>query len=355
MNDFFKLEYVNNMEHSDKNNKLTRKNNNDTENEDDDDMKYLAAIENTEQNKKTENRNSNTPPMVHHHSNLQVTNNVLCNPRLKELKKIDAFQTPTANSPSSELSINRMSLGGNSAPNSPSNNVVKTPLWLKPKGYKPTNGEQVYSLNIDVENAMEFLKTPDGAYRKQQISSKPETPLDELFTNAIHIAKENSKKASFYTDLYQSPDVVYNFESNPRLKGKLDEIRNKASARLLAADMDESRLDQMDEPMSEDHALAPTQPPKKQILKNVHVYVCKLFQKEQVEFYDLVVQLGGNFLWNYNSSCTHFIYSGHINDNNSELNTAKKENKIIVTPEWLYECQIQNERVSESLYLIGNF
>jgi hypothetical protein len=74
-----------------------------------------------------------------------------------------------------------------------------------------------------------------------------------------------------------------------------------------------------------------------------------------VEYYDLVVHLGGQFLWNYNSSCTHFVYMGKLSDeNDNELNLAKRENKCIVSPSWLYDCQRQNKHVCESLHLIAN-
>jgi hypothetical protein len=322
----------------------------DDDDDDDADMNcHLAAIENKQ--------NTLAPASSLPRPSLQP----LCNPRLKELKKRDSFHSPQ--SPNGD---HRMSIGTSdteSGPNSPG--VVKTPLWLKPKGYRPTSGEeqqQLYSVNIDVENAMEYFKTPDGAAaRLAKASHKPETPLDELFTNAIHIAKENSKNPKYYTDIYQSPDVVYNFESNPRLKDRLDEIRNKANARVVASRLNngDNGDDDDDEAMmmSDDlAALAATQPPKKQILKNVHVYVCKRFQKEQVKFYDLVVELGGNFLWNYNAACTHFIYTGRIDDDNdNELKTAKRESKIIVAPEWLSECKSQNVRVNEALYLIGKY
>ena len=335
-------------------------------NDDDEDDMVLAAIENSA-SKKTKiptavvasNNSFHTPSYYP-----QAANNMLCNPRLKELKKFESFHTPNGNSPQENTNTNkastRQSVGSTLSMASPVNNVVKTPLWLKPSDYK--HGEQQYSLNIDMENAMEFLKTPDAncnaSTRKSKIMSKAgqETPLDELFTSAIHIAVENSKKPSFYNNPYQSPDVVYNYETNEFLKDKLAQLRSKGESnqRFRADDLKMGHDDLRDEPMCDD-PMPPTQPIKQQILKNVKVYVCKQFQNEQVEFYDLVEQLGGNFIWTYNSSCTHFIYAGRLSDNNNELHVAKREKKFIVAPSWLYDCQSKNMHVDERLHSIGRF
>ena len=270
------------------------------------------------------------------------------NPRLKELKKCDSFHTPSGSSPQDN---NRMSIGSNSSSNSPANNLVKTPLWLKPQDTK--HGYPQLGINIDIENA-EFLKTPDGVQRRSLFPSKAETPFEELFTSAIQIAKENSKKPQYYSDRYESPVVVYHYETNDKLKEKTIELNNRTSNNRLKSCMDDSKLDQLDEPMTYDK-LAPTQPPIKQILgEHVQVYACN-FQKEQIELYELVKQLGGNFLWSYSEDCTHFIYSGSINDDNVELNMAKRSNKIIVAPSWLEECQNQNFHVDEKPFFIGLF
>ena len=80
------------------------------------------------------------------------------------------------------------------------------------------------------------------------------------------------------------------------------------------------------------------------------VYVSKKLAKTQAELNNIVETLGGDFFWIYNQSCTHFIYSGKANDSNKELRLAKEQNKIIVSPYWLYACQEQKQRADETQY-----
>jgi hypothetical protein len=89
------------------------------------------------------------------------------------------------------------------------------------------------------------------------------------------------------------------------------------------------------------------------ILKNVKVYVSKKLVKQQSVLCPIVESLGGDFSWTYNSNCTHYIYSGKLNDNNKELKQAKEDGKQIVTPEWILACQEENRRVDEEDYLVA--
>ena len=44
------------------------------------------------------------------------------------------------------------------------------------------------------------------------------------------------------------------------------------------------------------------------ILRGVVISVSKKLGKDQSELNDLVSSLGGDYRWNYDSSCTHFIF-----------------------------------------------
>ncbi len=87
------------------------------------------------------------------------------------------------------------------------------------------------------------------------------------------------------------------------------------------------------------------------ILKDVSVYVCKKLAKNQPELTNIVEALGGDIIKVYKRSCTHVICSGKEKIKNNILESAVKHNKIIVTPEWIFACQEQQQRVDEKLYM----
>ena len=88
-----------------------------------------------------------------------------------------------------------------------------------------------------------------------------------------------------------------------------------------------------------------------QVLTDVTISVSKNLLNQQAKLNSIVKGLGGEYNWIYNPLCTtHFIHSGTPNDNNQELSLAQQQNKIIVSPHWVYACQEQNVRVDESNY-----
>ena len=93
--------------------------------------------------------------------------------------------------------------------------------------------------------------------------------------------------------------------------------------------------------------------PCEKVLKNVRIYVSRKLVKQQTELYEQAILLGAEFLWNYDESSTHFIYSGKLTDTNKELKIAKEQKKHIVSPNWLLACKEQRQHVDESLYALS--
>lgn len=262
----------------------------------------LAAIENSAKFKKPSETSTFLTP---------------CNPRLKELRRTEQLQPIS--------------------PSAYENNTSKfsTPIWMKPESARPAGFEFKFK-GLDCDRAIEMLKTPD-AYNTNRIKKdlkKPETPLCELFSNAIHIASERSKNPEYWANCYESPaGFEYSFQRKQR----------------------EKEQEEIDQDAASDEYIQPTPAhlkQTKQVLRNCKVYVSRKLAKCQAELYTIVDQLGGDFSWTYNQNCTHFIYSGKLSDNVKELKIAREDNKLIVGPEWIYACQEQDTHVDESQFAI---
>ncbi|KAK3106422.1 hypothetical protein FSP39_019639 [Pinctada imbricata] len=85
-------------------------------------------------------------------------------------------------------------------------------------------------------------------------------------------------------------------------------------------------------------------------LQGVIIAVAKKLSSEQSELNNIVDSLGGDYRWQYDSSCTHFIFQGRANDTTKEFRVARDQKKTIVSPHWLYMCKEQNTRVDESSF-----
>ena len=166
-----------------------------------------------------------------------------------------------------------------------------------------------------------------------------ETPLDVLFTKAINIAHENSKNPAFYSTYSNSPAFEYSFDKSLNQEKTREAIKHGHNSLVdNLVDDDEDRI-------------MPT--PCEKVLKNVRIYVSRKLVKQQTELYEQAILLGAEFLWNYDESSTHFIYSGKLTDTNKELKIAKEQKKHIVSPNWLLACKEQRQHVDESLYALS--
>ena len=82
------------------------------------------------------------------------------------------------------------------------------------------------------------------------------------------------------------------------------------------------------------------------------VVVCTAYKHrdQQRALYDAVVSLGGDYRWALDNTVTHFLFQGQTNDKTKEFRTAREEGKIIVSPEWVWMCRDENEKIDEELF-----
>ncbi|OWF40591.1 DNA topoisomerase 2-binding protein 1-like [Mizuhopecten yessoensis] len=85
-------------------------------------------------------------------------------------------------------------------------------------------------------------------------------------------------------------------------------------------------------------------------LHGVTIVVNKKLSSQQSDFNNIVSDLGGDYRWSYDNSCTHYVFQGRANDTTKEFRLARDQGKIIVSPHWLQMCKEQMARVDESLF-----
>ena len=74
----------------------------------------------------------------------------------------------------------------------------------------------------------------------------------------------------------------------------------------------------------------------------MYKHTCVCYTISSAELHTLVTDLGGEFRWSYDSSCTHYIYKGKKSDFSKvkELKPVKKDGCIIVSPQWIYSVSV---------------
>ncbi|XP_033099642.1 DNA topoisomerase 2-binding protein 1-like isoform X2 [Anneissia japonica] len=85
-------------------------------------------------------------------------------------------------------------------------------------------------------------------------------------------------------------------------------------------------------------------------LKGVIICVSMKLNKKLTVYNKIATELGADFRWTYDPTCTHFIYQGRAKDSSKELKLAKEQNKHVVSPHWLFACQEENAYLEPSLY-----
>ncbi|KAL3835828.1 hypothetical protein ACJMK2_021298 [Sinanodonta woodiana] len=172
--------------------------------------------------------------------------------------------------------------------------IVTPSKFLDPnKPYKP---------DFDVNDFLKAIETPPEVKAKMSSRRKFSEPLGELIERHLDIMVERSEQ--------------------------------------MTRQMSQSQMDEVDGSMP--HIDKP--------LKGVVISVSKKLCSKQAEYNDIVSELGGDYMWTYGSTCTHFIFQGKTNDTSKEFKVAKEHKKIIVSPFWLQMCKEQNARVDESLF-----
>ncbi|XP_033732968.1 LOW QUALITY PROTEIN: DNA topoisomerase 2-binding protein 1-like [Pecten maximus] len=148
---------------------------------------------------------------------------------------------------------------------------------------------------FDLTDAMASLETPEG-HRKVN-RRKTSLPLDELYTIQLEKGLKNMEEAQ---PAVETSPIKMNEELGP--------------------------------------------------LHGVIIVVNKKLSSQQSEFNNIVSDLGGDYRWSYDNSCTHYIFQGRTNDTTKEFRLARDQGKIIVSPHWLHMCKEQVARVDESLF-----
>uniref|UniRef100_H2Z8T7 BRCT domain-containing protein n=1 Tax=Ciona savignyi TaxID=51511 RepID=H2Z8T7_CIOSA len=153
---------------------------------------------------------------------------------------------------------------------------LDSPSTFMTKGVDP-------NISFDLEEVFEYLKTPQST--RQQFTRAPLSVFVERFL------------AESLKDLPESAEVVANLE-----KIFESEFKNGNPATPLLGTI---------------------------------VYVAKKLTTQRAEICKTVTRLGGAFRWNYDSTCTHFVFQGRSNDINKEFRTARTDGKFIVSPHWV--------------------
>jgi hypothetical protein len=157
--------------------------------------------------------------------------------------------------------------------------------------------------------------------------SNPFRPLNDCVIFTFQQLALNAKLPGYYDNSSDSPVYLYDHEVKKLEKERLEKLRNENQDN--------------DDDVDENYKLPETPPENKEmkrILQNTKVFICRKLSKSQLELNAIVEEMGGYFMWIYSNTCTHFVYSGELTDNNKELRLAKEQNKPIVSPYWLYAC-----------------
>jgi len=86
------------------------------------------------------------------------------------------------------------------------------------------------------------------------------------------------------------------------------------------------------------------------VLEGVVLMVAKKLSNKAQDLHRIVVALGGEVAWQFSNKVTHFVFHGKLNDLTKEFRIAKDAGCRIVSPDWVYMCRDERERVQESTF-----
>ena len=89
---------------------------------------------------------------------------------------------------------------------------------------------------------------------------------------------------------------------------------------------------------------------KSSVLDGVVILVAKKLNSNAQNLHRVVMELGGEVAWQFNSRVTHFVFQGRQNDITKEFRLAKEAGCFVVSPDWIYMCRDEKEKVSESTF-----
>eukprot|EP00092_Neocalanus_flemingeri_P010154 GFUD01010944.1.p1 GENE.GFUD01010944.1~~GFUD01010944.1.p1 ORF type:complete len:1552 (+),score=561.52 GFUD01010944.1:76-4731(+) len=86
------------------------------------------------------------------------------------------------------------------------------------------------------------------------------------------------------------------------------------------------------------------------VLEGVVLMVAKKLSGQSQDLHRVVVDLGGEVAWQFSSRVTHFVFQGKQNDLTKEFRVAKEAGCSIVSPDWVYLCRDEKDKVQETTF-----
>eukprot|EP00118_Oscarella_pearsei_P004465 m.19150 g.19150 ORF g.19150 m.19150 type:complete len:1238 (+) comp27800_c0_seq1:76-3789(+) len=83
-------------------------------------------------------------------------------------------------------------------------------------------------------------------------------------------------------------------------------------------------------------------------LSGVVLFVTKKLAKQQIELHNIASSLGADHRYVYDSTCTHVVHQGRLQDGGRELRLARENGAAVVSPHWLYACRDTKSRADEA-------
>merc|ERR1719312_1358425 len=87
-----------------------------------------------------------------------------------------------------------------------------------------------------------------------------------------------------------------------------------------------------------------------QVMRGVVLMVAKKLVSSSQDLHRVVMDLGGEVVWQFSHKVTHFVFQGKLNDLTKEFRVAKDAGCFIVSPNWVYMCRDEKCRVAESTF-----
>ncbi|GIY17018.1 DNA topoisomerase 2-binding protein 1-A [Caerostris extrusa] len=216
--------------------------------------------------------------------------------------------------------------------------------FAKPFNHTSTSTPQRNVIELHNENKKE-LESP--------MLSKTETTFNESL-NLDQSYKYKFQVSGLLKDLDNSASQEHSITASAKRKSlPIEELfgRNLASAlRGVNNKMLLPHVGKLDFDKSNLSDICPKTSDTSAVMKGVILCVAKKLANIQNELNEIVISMGGEYLWSYDSSCTHFVFTGKANDLSKEFREARSQGKKIVCPEWLYACREQDAIVDENLY-----
>jgi len=86
------------------------------------------------------------------------------------------------------------------------------------------------------------------------------------------------------------------------------------------------------------------------VLEGVVLLVAKKLSGKSQDLHRVVVDLGGEVAWQFSNRVTHFVFQGKQNDLTKEFRAAKEAGCNVVSPDWVYMCRDEKDRVQENTF-----